>query len=95
MPLAAGPGGQGGDGRVLDDAAGADDGHAVAQQFNLAEGVAGEQDRPPSAAADRSSAYSTCWISGSSPVVGSSRIKSGGRCMSAWISPSFWRIPRE
>ena len=37
---------------------------------------------------------SSC-ISGSNPLVGSSRITSSGWWKSAWISPIFWRFPRE
>ena len=35
------------------------------------------------------------WFSGSSPPVGSSRIRTPGRCMNAWTTPSFWRLPFE
>ena len=37
----------------------------------------------------------SCWISGSSPLVGSSRMSRRGRCMKAWIRTTFRLFPVE
>ena len=43
----------------------------------------------------RTSARNSSCISGSSPLVGSSRISSSGSWKNARIRPTFWRLPRE
>ena len=49
----------------------------------------------PSAAAPAMSRQSSLRLTGSTPVVGSSRISSFGRCIMARAKASFWRMPPE
>ena len=49
----------------------------------------------PRSRSSRTSARNSSCISGSRPLVGSSKISSSGRWKRARISPIFWRFPRE
>ena len=49
----------------------------------------------PRSRSSRTSARNSSCISGSSPLVGSSRISSSGWWKTARIRPTFWRLPRE
>ena len=47
----------------------------------------------PRSPASRTQARKTCSISGSSPVVGSSRSSTSARLANAAMSRTFWRLP--
>ena len=49
----------------------------------------------PSARTSRMMACSSCCMSGSRPLLGSSRMSSSGSLMKAAMSATFWRLPLE
>ena len=79
----------------LDQPAGAQDGHPVAQGLDLAQDVRGQEDGLAAVFASCTQSRKTCSMSGSSPEVGSSRISRSARVISAAISTTFWRLPFE
>ena len=79
---------------LLDEAAVAQDADAIAERLDLAEDVRGQEDGLAALAWPRATvSRKATSISGSRPLVGSSRISRSARLANAATSCTFWRLP--
>ena len=82
-----------GDGRGRDQRALAQDRDPVGDGLDLGEDVRGQEHGAAASRLSRTRSRNSRCMSGSSPVVGSSRTSRSGSCMNAWTMPTFCRLP--